>query len=124
MEHDHDLALEAFSGTTEKSRDLAGLYNIDIRRDFDFLTDFAASVHAQIATHDVFVGLILGGIASHRTVFLYDEEKNASPLSLLNQGEETCLVYKTLLVEFAGVPIGSQLQKLRRASSHLTLWGY
>lgn len=41
------------------------------------------------------------------------------PLSTLNQGMETSLVYKKLIAEFAGVPIGENLLMFRRATKNI-----
>jgi hypothetical protein len=127
LAHDYDLALVAlggsFSSTTatssnsseveRKRRDLVGLYDINDGDDFVFWTEFAAWVHDQVLAQESFVSLILGGIMS-----------SSCHLSVLNQGYETSLVYKKLLAEFVGIPMGKRLAVLRKASANLVRWGY
>ena len=117
LARDFDLALVAFGGSSTKSRDLAGLYDVNDRDDFIFLIDFALKVRAKVVSHDNFVKRILCGMsASH-----VDDRFH---LPLLNQGNETSLVYKRLLADFLGVPMGTELRLLRQASMNLATWGY
>jgi hypothetical protein len=128
LAHDYDLALVAlggsFSSTTpthssnsaeveRKRRNLVGWYDINDGDDFVFWTEFAVWVHDQVLMQESFVSLILGGIMS-----------STCHLSVLNQGYETSLVYKKLLAEFVGVPMGQRLAVFRKASANLVRWGY
>jgi hypothetical protein len=116
LAQDFDVALAAFGGTSTKSRDLAGLYDINDRDDFQFLTEFAGIVRAQVQFHENFVRILCA--MSSSTV-----SKNCH-LPVLDQGKETSSAYKKLLAEFLGVPTGNELRLLRSASMNLAKWGY
>jgi hypothetical protein len=60
-----------------------------------------------------------GGI-NHET----SDQSQESCLAILNQGDETSLVYKRLLAEYVGIPVGNKAKVLRQASINLARWGY
>ena len=119
LARDFDLALVAFGGSGAQSRDLAGShYDVNDRDDLTFLFSFALKVRAKIVSHDNFVKRVLCGMSARHV------DGDGFHLPLLDQGDETSLAYKKLLAEFLGVPMGSELRLLRRASTNLAIWGY
>ena len=76
----------------------------------------ANHVRAKLHLHNVFVKLILGSIDS--------STDNESVLSVLDQAEETSVAIKQLIAGYAGVPIGKEVGRLRRARKTLTLDGF
>lgn len=117
LAHDFEMALVAFGGSSAKSRDLAGLYDINDRDDIQFITEFAKEVREKVRSHENFVKRILCGMSTGKSVTI-------CRLPLLDQGQETSLAYKKLLAEYLGIPIGKELRLLRRASLNLAKWGY
>jgi hypothetical protein len=138
-----DLALIAFGGSASaatpstpavirKRRDLIGLYDGNNATHFSILTDFAKYVHEKVIQHEQFVTLILGGIkfaeppsyGNHTEPIDQSGSVESSCLAILNQGDETSLVYKRLLAEFVGIAVGNEANVLRQASINLARWGY
>jgi hypothetical protein len=144
LAHDFDLAVIALGGPTSTAdatpstsstavqrqrRDLIGLYDMNDPDDFGFLTKLAVHVHEQVASHERFVSLILGGMTAtaageKHNVSMDGFQLAPSLFAMLNQGDETSMVYKKLLAEFTGVPMGNEIHVLRRASANLVRWGY
>jgi hypothetical protein len=134
--YDYDLALVALAGSfssvaansssakvERKRRNLLGLYQMNNRLHYLFWKGFAAWVCNQLLAHELFVSLILGGIMS-APLKSGDHNKSTCQLCVLNQGDATSLMYKKLLAEFVGIPVGQHLGALRRASRYLMESGF
>jgi len=74
----------------------------------------AGAVREKLLLHDVFVKLVLGSFS----------EKKPSNLGVLKQDEATTLSWKKLIGDYAGVPVGKELAKQRRARNNLAVGGY
>lgn len=109
---DFDLAMIAFSNTT----DLIESYDEDDTGNVHFLHSFERHVQEKLQEHANFL-LFLGGISRACS----DEEPPGTVVSLplLNQGQETSLIYKRLVQEYLGVAIGPELERLRVVYSNL-----
>jgi hypothetical protein len=74
----------------------------------------------KLQLHRVFVGDFLRGIAIHSSV----GRQRAAPskrsaLPLLDRGVETSQAFKRLIAEFLGIPLGRELERVRRAHANL-----
>lgn len=74
-------------------------------------THVGESIRQRLRLHHVFVQLVLGSVQFSDT--------KPSNLSILNQGEATSKAYMKLIAEFAGVPVGEELGKLRCSGKKL-----
>lgn len=84
----------------------------DIHRRIDrFWFEVNETIRQKLRARDIFVKLVLGNIDLSET--------KPSLLGVLNQGDETSLMTKQLIADYAGVPIGKELAKLRRARKNL-----
>jgi len=73
-------------------------------------------VRQQLRTHDAFVKLIMGSIN-------FSDSKPSNLAVMDHGGEETVLARMKLIAEYAGVPIGEKLTKLRVARKNLAKGG-
>jgi len=95
--------------------------NDRIPRSTQLWFDVAKHVWKKLQAHDAFVKLILcttqsPGLATN---------DHQSPLHILNQGKPTALIgYLKPIAQFVGLPIGSELGRLRRARKALAQMGY
>ena len=80
-----------------------------------FFYEVANHVRSKLLLHDAFVKLVLGSVSS--------STDNKSALSVFRQGNETVKVFNQSLAEYAGVPFGKELGRLRRARETLALIG-
>eukprot|EP00977_Amphora_coffeiformis_P015409 scaffold4510_cov183-Amphora_coffeaeformis.AAC.94 len=110
-----DLTLLAFSSEP----DLVKHYDwTDINgSDFKFLTDFASKVRRRLLGYDSFA-TFLHGFAIRET------SKTSSPVALLQCGQETSCIFKRMVGDFIGIPVGEDLRVLRKCSEHLQNWGF
>jgi hypothetical protein len=104
LNRDFDLALVAFANIN----DLIMSFEL-FDEDLHFLTRFFAYVQERLQDYANFQ-LIIYSILT---------ENNDSPLSRLNQGQETFQVYKKNLAAYLNTPVGKELRLLRRASVNL-----
>jgi Domain of unknown function (DUF4116) len=82
---------------------------------YDFWVDVSKTVRRKLRSHDTFVKLMLGGTMA--------STGESSPLTLLNQGNETSLAFTKPIAEYLGVPMGEELRMLRKARKNLALMG-
>lgn len=108
LQRDFDVALTSFSASGESSkiylRDSTSADRVQV------VLMHRTRVRETLALHDTFCKTFLIGTAQ--------TDDSATPLSLLNQGTETTVVYKRLIGEFVGVPTGKRLRLLRQARSN------
>ena len=129
-----DVALVAFGGGDDdadddsvaalRSRDLPGSFDINDREDFEFITGFAAKVRERLATHEIFVTVVMCAMSAAKNAAKGECIVTDSHFRTLDQGSETSMAYRVLLAEFMGVPVGKELRRLRSASVNLAAWGY
>lgn len=120
---DQDLALAALSGSQTffvlrfNFNEFLPLGEQNAwRRSANFWAQMGDSIRQKLRMHDSFVELILGSIDLSQT--------KPSALAMLDHGgHETVLARKKLIAEFAGVPIGDELAKLRKARRNLARSG-
>jgi len=85
-------------------------------RSHQFWLQFGEGIRQQLRTHDAFVGLVLGS--------LHFSASKLSNLAVLDHGgEATMMARNKLIAEYAGVPMGENLTKLRLARKHLAANG-
>ncbi len=108
MKEDFDIALTAFAAHPNLP-----YYAAD--DDFSFLVAFARNVRDRLEIHDSFVELVLCSM---------DLPSSTNIFTTLNQGRHTTLQYKKSIAEYIGLPMGSYLVKLKKASEHLAIWGF
>lgn len=72
--------------------------------------DFCHEVELMLQRYETFTATILFGIST---------SDSGSPLSILNQGTETSVVYKKLISQYLDVPTGKQLRLMRKARSNM-----
>jgi len=77
-----------------------------------FIAELVKKIRDKLSDHEAFFAGFLYGISQ--------SPDSSCGLKLLNQGEETALVYKQHIAEYLDLPIGSDLRLLRRALDHLT----
>jgi len=80
-----------------------------------FYFDIVNHVRTKLYLHDIFVKLILCSIDS--------SSANESVFSVLDQDKVTSKALKQMLAEYAGVPFGKELRRLRRARETLAFIG-
>lgn len=80
----------------------------------ELLETFCTFLQLQLDWNETFMTSILLGIS-------LQADASQRPLSVLNQGTETSLVYKKLIAQYAGVPIQKRLLSYRRAHLNLTV---
>ena len=92
-----------------------------ISRSTQLWFDVANHVWKKLQAHDAFVKLILCTTQSPGLA----TEDDQSPLHILNQGKPTVLEgYLIPIAQFVGLPMGSELGRLRRARKALEQMGY
>jgi hypothetical protein len=84
------------------------------------LHEFARLVRERLCDYLQF-RILLFGMSS---ASLKGKTDGPSPITLLDQGSDTSIAYKSRIAEFVGVPTGAELQKLVKASAALARWGY
>ena len=72
------------------------------------------AIQEQLELSENFNSLILGNMLSTQCT-----EDTGTPLTMLNQGEETSLVYKKRLAEYLGLPTGKWLLTLQQARQNI-----
>lgn len=77
-----------------------------IRAFFDFL-------RRELEPFETFCSCILGNMLATQSV-----QGTGTNLTLLNQGPETCQMYKKLLAEYLGIPAGEWLGCLQKAEQN------
>jgi hypothetical protein len=128
--HDFDLNLLAFGTGPE----LPGVYDVNNPDDFDFLTSFATQVRERLLLHRSFFTFLLG-IDYHGDDDDDDNDdwsdrndddatKKKNVLTKLSRDAETSMGLKKNVASFLEVPRGGDLRLLRRASLHLSQWGF
>lgn len=115
LKDDFDLMLIAFNDQADLPSSFLSV--TDYQADgFRRLTRFAVKVRKRLRAYRSFL-VVLGGISSTRAA-------ESCPLSVLNQGQETALAYKSLLRDYLGTPRGEELQQLKNVSANLARWGF
>lgn len=71
-------------------------------------------IRGQLSTFETFSRCILGNMLSTQSI-----ANTGSNLTLLNQGPETCLVFKKTLAAYLGISTGKSLSRLRRAEDNV-----
>jgi len=123
---DRDLALAALSGThgpfalrvsSDKFLPLSLADGSFSDRSLRFWAQVSDEIRQKLTLHDSFVALVLGSIDLSDT--------KPSALAVLDHGGiETVLARKKLIAEFAGIPVGDELAKLRKARKNLAQEGF
>jgi len=117
MQGDLDLALAAICSDCGA---VTPFYIVDFlgggtRRAHRLWFDVAGIIYQKLILQTAFVKLILGS--------LHFSDTKKSNLSVLNQGDATTSAWKKLIAEYAGVPTGVELTKLRRGRNNLKTEG-
>ena len=73
-------------------------------------------VRSKLQMHHAFVQLVLGGVR--------DKKEGSSVLATLDFGVETSSPFMKKIAEYAGIPMGKELGRLRRARANLAKRGY
>jgi len=101
----YDFELNLMAAARSCDRDEHPLHHICMER-----APFLTTVRHKLHIHGVDVGMLLPGMSRFGN-------SSSSGLALLDQGSETSLVYKKLIAEFLGVPIGNELRQLRQVDA-------
>jgi hypothetical protein len=119
LQHDYELAVIALSGgenylfppvfilfrDIELVRKKKGVCN---RKSYK-LTDFADTVRTELGSYEAFFAFLLGTVSKN----------NRGSLAVLDQGLETSLAYKRLILEFLDVPPGWLVPCMRKGIQNL-----
>lgn len=115
LQRDYGLLTTAIASN---SVTIAACFNIN---DIDFLVAYATRVRGKLDLYEnVFVREFLRGISTSETRVAPAKRGN---LEMLDRGLETTTVFKRLIAQFLGVPIGEELHLLRAASEALANYG-
>ena len=109
LQHNFDVVLVAFGGGADavedsdaasQTRNLAGSFDINHREDFEFITGFAAKVRERLATHEIFVTVVMYGKSAAKRSAREGCSSTDSNFRTLDQGRETSMAYRIFLAEF------------------------
>jgi Domain of unknown function (DUF4116) len=110
LSRDFDLAITSFSNTHDLLNSYDGDHNADDAR---FLNGLSSHVRQRLQEHANFQMVLVGMSVG---------SADRSSLCLLDQGQETSLIYKRLFADYLGVAVRHELGRLRRASANLIAW--
>ena len=86
--------------------------------DFIFLMKLSSEIRQRLLVHESFVTFVYGFHAGRM------HKPSATPIVMLECGRDTSYVFKRLVADYLGIPLGEELRLLRRASEHLENWGF
>lgn len=109
-----ELQLTAFSGPRRRIEILLSGFGDNYKR-FKVDPQFQANLRKQLDTHYAFCQIFLFAWTDKRG----RGRKKVSNIRFLMQGYETSTAYKKLIAEFVGLPLGKELQLIRRAEDNL-----
>ena len=118
LRHDFDMLLLAIGS----SRLCLQAFKHREEETFLQLVNFALKVRERVGVANIFILNFLRGITVDKTPRVAPKKRCLLPR--LDCGQETCIHFKRLIAEYAGVPMGHKLKMLRSALANLEFWGY
>lgn len=133
LQRDADFAVAALASASPYQRSLHGMARRFLALENgpqaphhpNFVSQLRLSIREQLVAHETFTTVLLPGVSlpsgatTTTTTTTQDDNTICSSLALLRQGMETEVGLKRLIADFVGVPTGSTLRRLRRASLNL-----